>query len=122
MTPEINDLIGKTVTEIHTTDDTIEFTCETGERYKMYHSQDCCEHVYIEDICGDLQDLIGSPMLLAEEVSSDKHPDGFNPEYPPESFTWTFYKFSTNKGSVTVRFYGSSNGYYSESASFVKLQ
>jgi len=51
-------------------------------------------------------------------VSSEGEP-AVDPEYD-DSFTWTFYKFATIKGSVTLRWYGSSNGYYSESVSFVE--
>lgn len=80
---------------------------------RFFHEQDCCENVYIEDICGDLDDLIGSPLIEAEEVSDYNH----DPLGDDESYTWTFYKFTTRKGSVTVRWYGASNGYYSESVS-----
>lgn len=119
MYTQFNDLIGKTFTEVTTTDDASEllFVAATGERYKFYHYQDCCESVGIEDIIGDLSDLIGAPLLMAEEVSNDDAPELPN----EESYTWTFYKFATIKGYVTVRWLGTSNGYYSEAVNFMKL-
>jgi hypothetical protein len=51
-------------------------------------------------------------LVEAEEVS-----DYEGENTGDESFTWTFYKFATRKGFVTVRWYGSSNGYYSEGVS-----
>ena len=80
----------------------------------LEHDQDCCESVYIEDIVGDLQDLVGTPLLLVEEVSNYEAEALCSGE---ESHTWTYYRFRTIKGSVDVRFYGSSNGYYSEGVS-----
>ena len=84
--------------------------------YEMFHDYDCCENVYIEDICGDINNLIGSKIIMAEEV--------INRDLSPlnkydESYTWTFYKFATVKGYVTIRWYGESNGYYSERVDFV---
>ena len=92
-----------------------------GRDYKMYHYQDCCESVSVEDIVGDIKDIIGSEILLAEEVTSNQNPDGVKKEYQ-DSFTWTFYKLSTIKGSVTIRWYGESNGFYSESVYFEELK
>ncbi|MEN6292596.1 MAG: hypothetical protein ABFD07_11355, partial [Methanobacterium sp.] len=72
------------------------------------------------DIAGDLNDLVGVPLLMAEEVTNEQNvnPDGvIAPEYQ-ESFTWTFYKLATIKGSVTLSWYGESNGYYNELVSF----
>lgn len=113
---EIGMMVGKTFTKAtgEVGHDELEFTDTDGLRYLFYHSQDCCEGVFIEDIVGDLLDLIGSPLLQAEEVSSESAPAPSN----PDSYTWTFYKFATNKGSVTVRWLGESNGYYSESVDF----
>ena len=67
-----------------------------------------------------MRDLVGSEILLAEEVSSGENPDGVTVEYQ-DSFTWTFYKLSTIKGSVTIRWYGESNGYYSEAVDFCEV-
>jgi hypothetical protein len=96
--------------------DEILFKVSLDEVYKMYHSQDCCESVVIEDICGELEWLIDSPILIAEERSNS---DG-KPKTEYDSFTWTFYEIATLKGAVTIRWYGSSNGYYSESVNFMK--
>ena len=118
----MSDLIGKTLSSVvNNGNDEIIFTVNDGTRYVMYHYQDCCEQVYIDDICGDLQDLVGSPILESEEVSSDDLP-GKYPDYEDESYTWTFYKLGTIKGSVNIRWYGTSNGYYSESVDFHKIK
>lgn len=120
---EIEDLIGKTLRDIRIngSEDEIVFECEDGTEYKMLHFQSCCESVTIEDINGDLDDLIGSPILKAEEVTnSEEHPDGSKVEHYA-SFTWTFYHLATVKGYVTIRWYGGSNGYYSEDVDFIKL-
>lgn len=112
-------LIGKTLTSVHVIEDKreIEFTCSTGEKYKMYHEQDCCESVSIDDICGDLNDLIGTPIIGASEDSNNEN----DKEYY-ESVTWTFYNISTTKGHVTIRWCGTSNGYYSERVSIIELR
>jgi hypothetical protein len=84
------------------------------ERYVFSHHQDCCESVYIESVVGDINDLVNTPILIAEESSGDTPADHVF-EYEPESYTWTFYKFATFKGYVDIRWLGTSNGYYSES-------
>lgn len=115
-----NELKGKTLVKVENKGDELIFTTNRGLRYRMYHEQDCCESVHIEDICGDLEDLIGSPILLADEVSNADEPQ--KADSWGDSFTWTFYKIATAKGSVTIRWYGESNGYYSESVNFVQLE
>ena len=114
------DLAGSTLTDIMNTDDEIVFTLDDSRQYKLYHSQSCCEHVYIEDINGDLNDLIGSSLTMAEEVSNPEIPENFDPE-EHDSYTWTFYKLATAKGYVTIRWFGSSNGYYSERVDFKQV-
>jgi len=106
------DMLGKVFTSVTETGYTMVFENAT-DRYVFFHGQDCCETVSINDIVGDLSDLVGEPLLVADEVSGET-PVGFDDEYH-ESVTWTFYKFATRKGYVDVRWLGESNGYYSES-------
>ena len=121
---DISALLGKTIKAITggAGDDRITFECDDGTTFAMYHEQDCCESVNVEDIVGDIDDLIGSPILRAEEATSDARPTDLPaPEYEDESQTWTFYKLATMKGYVDIRWYGSSNGYYSESVTFEQV-
>lgn len=114
----VSELKGRTLSSIigGVGDGEIVFVTTEGERYRMFHQQDCCESVSVEDIVGDLQDLVGSEILLAEEVDGET-PADFEAY---ESHTWTFYKFATRQGYVDIRWLGTSNGYYSESVSFCR--
>ncbi len=114
---DISVLKGKTLKGICRSEDRVEFFVSDEEIYQMYHQQDCCESVIIEDICGELEWLVGSPILIAEERSNS---DGG--QNCRDSETWTFYELATLKGSVTIRWYGTSNGYYSESVDFERIK
>ena len=71
--------------------------------YIQGHEQECCEEVYLDDTCGDLDDLVGNPILISEEVFQED-----------EVGTWAFYKLSTKNGDCTLTWRGKSNGCYSE--------
>ena len=109
---EIEQMLGKVFTEIQRGKDADELTFfeEDGSYFLFTHVQDCCESVGIEEIHGDLADLLNTPILFAEESSSN-----IPQEQTYDSCTWTFYKLGTIKGWVDIRWYGESNGYYSES-------
>lgn len=114
------DLWGHTLKAIENREDEeLIFTLSNGEQYKLYHDQECCERVYIDDIIGNLEILVGEPIMMAEEISNADEPQKESDW--ENSFTWTFYKLGTSRGYVTVRWYGSSNGYYSESVSWERV-
>lgn len=113
----INELAGKTLTSVTGAEkgsDKITFVTTTGEVYEMFHYQDCRKVVEVEDIVGDVSDLIGHPLQIAAESSSAED-DFIDPD--PEKTrsakrcTWTFYKLATIKGYVDIRWFGQSNGY-----------
>ena len=114
-------LKGKIFTDVILSEDkdVLSFICDNGEKYVMYHEQDCCEDVYLDDINGKLSDIIGSEILIADETSYSG--EGGNPG-GDDSWTWTFYRLATKKGWVVLRWYGSSNGYYSETADLFKVK
>lgn len=127
-TVDFSTLLGKVMVSVEggKGSNEIVFTTDDGKVYTLSHDQDCCESVYIEDIEGDLIALVGKgivrglfPIEMAEEVS--------NVDLPPadgadSSYTWTFYKLATFLGYVTIRFFGTSNGYYGETASLKRIK
>lgn len=118
-----SDLQGKTIDNIFGLEKGSELVIILcgSEAYRMHHDQDCCECVEVEDIVGDLKWMIGSPVLSAEvKVSENETPPTFPNHQAVDSFTWTYYEISTIKGTIQIRWYGTSNGYYSEGVDFQK--
>lgn len=112
---DVSEMLNQTFTSVRADNETVTFENDKV-RYVLYHEQDCCESVVVEEIIGDLDDLENLPLLIARE---DSNADG--EDLPSEeSYTWTFYNFATYKGYVTIRFLGTSNGYYSEDVQCMK--
>jgi hypothetical protein len=116
----VEDMKGQTFDKVYITDDKSKMIFENDEFiFTFYHEDDCCECVQVEDVVGDLNDLVGKPLDIVEVARhEDTMPEGMGLEKPDDSFTWTFYKFATIKGWVDVRWLGESNGYYSEDVDF----
>lgn len=88
------------------------FYCKSGKVVKMFHYQDCCESVSIESVDNEADIYTDTNFCEVQETTNEGKDDWGN------TFTWTFYTIRTNKGYATIRWYGTSNGYYSESVDF----
>jgi len=109
-----NELIGNILTDVSVNDNEIKFKFDNGDEYLMYHKQDCCEEVILDDVVGDMDDLVGEQLIKAEEIHRE------NP-FADEHGSWTFYKFATKNGYVDIVWKGTSNGYYSEKVTLKKI-
>lgn len=114
-------LKGKTITkfDVNREKDHIDIETACGRKFAMYHSQDCCETVVVDDLGGDVENILNTPVVGAEARTSDVAPNGCDKS--DESNTWTFYSLTTWHGWLTIRWHGSSNGYYSESVTFAEV-
>lgn len=115
---DISELAGKTFIRIDGGKDCEQLVLHVSdsEVYEIQHDQQCCEAVWLEDVRGDLDDLIGSPIVLAEESSSEpiEPGDEWTPSYHTHEYArWTFYRLATAKGTVTLRWLGESTEQYS---------
>lgn len=108
---KMDQLQGKTFSKIEGMEEgskeVIFYNEEDVASYKMFHYQDCCESVYLCTVDGDVEDLIGCEIIEADCVCSEYEPDDNG------LAAYTFYKFRTKKGYVTLRWNGESNGWYS---------
>lgn len=76
---------------------------------RFYHIFSCCEDVYISEINGEIEDLIGKTVVMSEERTK-----GFEgKEYEENDHTeWTFYEIRTTGGDLQIAWKGVSD-YYS---------
>ena len=111
---EIEQLVGETLTYVDTDEnnDEIMLTTASGKIIKIFHEQDCCESVHIEDTEGNWHELIGKVIV---EATNESTSEGEPPNEYSESWTRTTLTFKVDDATVISRWIGESNGYYSES-------
>ena len=111
-------LEGKTITRIigcfKYSEEIIIYTTD-GSMYRMRFSNTRSD-IKVEDVIGELSDVIDSPILRAEERSSNILEKNSGIEQ------WTFYTISSIKGSIDIRWHGASNGYYSTNVKFELIE
>ena len=108
---------GKTIQEIrgckkHSDEVTIMFT--DGSCLKFYHRQDCCETVELED-CDIIPEWLIDSKIISIEERISRSGEGVKPlNSCAASYTWSFYVIKTSSSTLVLRWYGESNGWYSE--------
>ena len=110
---DIKDMVGKKITGIYYDEEHFQIRTDNCV-YAFYHEQSCCESVYLTQVDGISDKIIGSRIVMAEEVVDEK-----DTEYG--HITWTFYKIGTTKGRIDFWWQGERNGYYSESVDLIKI-
>ena len=117
---DIKDMVGKKIVGICYDEENFQILTDDCV-YAFYHEQDCCESVWLTQVDGISDKLIGSRIVIAEAVTKTGE-DGVIDTYDYDSITWSFYKIGTNKGMIDFRFQGESNGYYSETVDLIKIE
>ncbi len=112
-------MIGQTIESIEQNDEQIIFNCE-HDAFASEHYQDCCESVGVVETHGNLEDIIGSPVISANESYPDLGdlPNWASQYQPYDSYTFTLQTIRTAKGEVSFLWLGESNGYYGEQPYF----
>ena len=111
---DIKDMVGKKVLGIYYDEDYFQIRTDDCV-YAFYHEQDCCESVYLTQVDGISDKIIGSRIVIAEVVTDEKDTEHSH-------ITWSFYKIGTNKGMIDFRWQGESDGGYSEIVNLVKIE
>ena len=111
---DIKDMVGKKITGIYYDEEYFQIRTDDCV-YAFYHEQDCCESVWLTQVDGISDKIIGSRIVIAEVVTDEK-----DTEYG--HITWSFYKIGTNKGIIDFRWQGESDGGYSEIVNLVKVE
>jgi len=117
-------LQGKTISKVveDTNYDTVDFFTTDGGHFHMEHFQDCCESVYLADVAGGTLDaLVGQKILSAYVETNEDLPAPDGDTWVDDCQMWTFYTIRTMFHTLTLRWFGSSNGYYSVDVNFMDV-
>jgi len=110
-------LLGRTLVEIRGAfEGSEEVVLMTADKkaYRLHGDSGYVLDTRLEDIAGNVADLVGTPLLMAQVVSSQAAPSDLKSYGEWESSTWTYYKLATVKGYVTLRWWANSDGNYCE--------
>lgn len=87
------------------------YLCTRQAIFAIRHEQDCCEDVWFVDGEEDISDMVGDYLV---KIRIDVSPQDRDSNRIDECSTWTFVTIQTLRNSYSFRWYGESNGYYSE--------
>ena len=96
MKHSIQELVGQICHSVDADDDGMTFRLFDGRVFWLGHYQECCEDVHLEEVIGDVDDLVCAPIIKAVELTNRGEQEG--------DLLWTFYEVATIKGTVTIRF------------------
>lgn len=107
---EFLSLIGEVVIDVDFyPEQFIKFTTNKEDVFVLRHVQKGSEYFYLDSISGDLDKLLGTITGIEETFTKNN----YNLEQSKSELwfleTCLFYKFSTEKGSVIIKFYGLSS-------------
>src|SRR5690606_1558502 len=109
---DFNELEGEIIVSIDgIRNDDVTIKTASGRTFRMYHSQDCCESVYVSREYGSVDGILNKTVERAV----------YNTEYyaeASESGTITTFRIYCGDAYLELEWLGTSNGYYSEGVSF----
>jgi len=106
----------ESITGLEEESDKVTITFKHGGSITQFHEEDCCESVYVSQVDGNVRKHEGAVIheLIEKVLDKTEIPSDELPKYTDTSLTATFYTLKTSKGYLDWRWYGESNGYYSE--------
>lgn len=116
---KFSELLGKTIVNIsglQVGSYQVVLEADDGYIYIMFHEQECCEDVCVKDVCGNVEDLLNTPIRIAEEKEGELKTD------EDGDSMFTFYTLATIKGYVDIQWLGWSNGWYSVGVSLGRIK
>lgn len=108
-------ILGAKVLSINYADSELKITTDKGV-FCMFHSEDCCENVWLEEGLDEIHGLIGKTILSFEERSyTQSEPD--EDEYYS---SWHLYTVTHTGGYLDLCWRGHGKVYYSHSVRFIQ--